>query len=43
MKGKIFERKEDPIFLLEQMDVNLPTPYKEYFNTTLSKKKCNAI
>jgi len=38
MKDKIFERKEVPVFLLEQMDVNLLTPYKDYFNTHLTEK-----
>ena len=38
MKDKIFERKEEPVYLLEQMDVNLLTPYKEYFNTNLTEK-----
>lgn len=38
MKDKIFERKAEPVYLLDQMDVNSLKPYKEYFNTTLTEK-----
>lgn len=38
MRDKIFQRKEEPVYLLDQMNVDLLTPYKEYFNTHLTEK-----
>jgi hypothetical protein len=37
MKDTIFGRREVPVYLLEQLDPESLIPYKDYFNTRLSK------
>jgi hypothetical protein len=37
-EDKMFPRKLEPVYFLEKIDTNLLLPYKEYFNTDVSKK-----
>jgi hypothetical protein len=38
VKIKMFPRKLEPVYFLEKIDASILLPYKEYFNTDVSKK-----